>query len=85
MRCLRPFVVALSEATVAGYPLSPCVAGAAGGKAAKAAAKAAAKQDKRNAKLKEQRAAEAAAGAKKRVSELKVGQRALCYEAAVLE
>lgn len=55
-----------------------CVHAAAGGsKAAKAAAKAAAKQDKRNAKLKEQRAAEAAAGAKKRVSELQVGRRAV--------
>jgi hypothetical protein len=47
-----------------------CVAAAAGGKAAKAAAKSAAKQDKRNAKLKEQRAAEAAAGSKRKASEL---------------
>jgi hypothetical protein len=56
------------------YPTSlpqPVAAAAGGSKAAKAAAKSAAKQDKRNAKLKEQRAAEA--GAKKRVSELQVG------------
>lgn len=50
-----------------------CSAAAAGGKAAKAAAKSAAKQDKRNAKLKEQRAAEAAAGTKRKASELQVG------------
>jgi hypothetical protein len=49
-----------------------CAHAAAGGsKAAKATAKAAAKQDKRNAKLKEQRAAEAAAP-KKRSNELQV-------------
>lgn len=47
-------------------------AAAGGSKAAKAAAKSAAKQDKRNAKLKEQRAAEAAAGPKKRSNDLQV-------------